>query len=290
MKEAKRICFLGKGGIGKSVITANLSAALVKQGYKVMQIGNDISLSSTLLLRGDFEITPVLEEYRKKYVIEIESYVVESPSGVYCLELGSLEPGVGCMARGVHIIDEMLENQGLIEKLELDYILYDISGDIPCTGYILPMRDGVMQKCVVVTDRSFPAFVTANSILTGIVRASKDKILPISIMVNYADAYPAKAQLTEYAKAIDLKELVFLDYDQKIELSELAGKTVLAAYPDSAAAKALSELAGKIIEIKPESAPKPLERQELLRWLRHWKKRSFAQKSGIIGIEDSSNI
>jgi len=291
MKNAKRICFLGKGGIGKSVITANLSTALVRQGYKVLQVGNDISLNSTVLLRGEQDITPVLEEYRKKYIINIEDYIIKSPAGVYCLELGSLEPGGGCMARGIHIADEMLENQDVIEKLGLDYILYDIAGDIPCTGFILPMRDGVMQKCVIVTDGRFPAFVTANSILAGIVHASKNKTLPISLLVNYADIYPARAQLTEYAAAIEVKDIAYLDYYQKIEHSELAGKTIFETAPESSAAKALLELSQKIIEdTKVLSLPKPLARQDLLHWLNHWKKRYLAQQSGVIGVEDSSNI
>lgn len=290
MKETKRICFLGKGGIGKSVITANLSAALAEQGYNVLQIGNDISLSSTLLLRGELEAIPALEEYRKKYIIKIEDYIIKSSSGVYCLELGSLEPGVGCMARGIHIIDEMLTSQGTIEKLGLDYILYDISGDIPCTGFILPMRDSVMQKCIVVTDRSVPAFITANSMIAGIVRASKNKVVPIAVLANYADVYPAKAQLTAYAKAIHLEEIAFLDYYQKIEHSELAGKTVFAAYPESAAAETFRQLATKLIEIKMSAMPQPLARKELSQWLGTWKKRSLAQKSGIIGVDDSSNI
>lgn len=290
MKETKRICFLGKGGIGKSVITANLSAALAEQGYNVLQIGNDISLSSTLLLRGELEAIPALEEYRKKYIIKIEDYIIKSSSGVYCLELGSLEPGVGCMARGIHIIDEMLTSQGTIEKLGLDYILYDISGDIPCTGFILPMRDSVMQKCIVVTDRSVPAFITANSMIAGIVRASKNKIVPIALLANYADVYPAKAQLMAYAKAIHLEEIAFLDYYQKIEHSELAGKTVIAAYPESAAAETFRQLATKLIEIKMGAMPQPLARKELSQWLGAWKKRSLAQKSGIIGVDDSSNI
>ncbi|MBP2632315.1 MAG: nitrogenase iron protein, partial [Firmicutes bacterium] len=175
-------------------------------------------------------------------------------------------------------------------NLDLDYILYDISGDIPCTGFILPMRDGVMQKCIVVTNSSFPALVTANSMIAGIVRASKHKILPIGLLVNFADVYPARTQLTAYAEAIQLEEIAYLDYFQKIEYSELAGKTVLAAYPDSAATEAMMKLAKKIIEAKEHCVPKPLERKELLNWLSQWKQRSLAQKSGIIGIDDSSNI
>lgn len=287
---AKRICFLGKGGIGKSLIAVNISAALRKQGYQVLQIGNDISLNSTLSLRGAADAIPALEEYRKKYVIDLKDYIIKTPSGVYCLELGSLEPGCGCMARSIHIIDEMLVNQKILETLKIDYIIYDISGDIPCTGYILPMRDGVMQKCIIVTDGRFSAFATANSILAGIVHASKDKIMPVSLLINYADRYPARAQLTEYAETIGLQEISSLEYYQKLEHSELAGQTIFSAYPDSRASKAIEALACQLIQIHADPMPKPLSRNDLLHWMQHWKKRYLAQQSGVIGVEDSSNI
>lgn len=291
MKEAKRICFLGKGGIGKSVITANVSAALAKSGARVLQVGNDISLSSTLLLRKSAEITPALEEYRKNYVIKIADYILPTASGVYCLELGSLEPGVGCMARGINIMDEMLEHQGVIEALDLDYILYDIAGDTPCTGYILPMRDGIMQECIVVADNSFPGFATANSIVAGIARARKSNIPSVALLVNFADRYPARAQLDAYAKEIGAEVVGYLDYDPKIEYSELAGQTVLEAYPGSAAAAFFAALAQRLSDAARRAAiPVPLDRHHLLQWLAHWKQRSLAQKSGVIGVDDSRNI
>ena len=43
----QRICFLGRGGVGKTILVSNISAALAKAGYHVLQVGNDISLSST---------------------------------------------------------------------------------------------------------------------------------------------------------------------------------------------------------------------------------------------------
>ncbi|MEG1153252.1 MAG: hypothetical protein RSD61_01860, partial [Ruthenibacterium sp.] len=106
---AERICFLGRGGSGKSAVAQNLSHALAQKGYHVLLIGNDISLSSTLLLRGEMDIYPALEEYREKYEIDLHDYILATPSGVYCLELGSIDPGIGCMARGINLIDEMLD-------------------------------------------------------------------------------------------------------------------------------------------------------------------------------------
>ena len=94
---ADRICFLGRGGSGKSTVAQNISHALAQKGYRVLLVGNDISLSSTVLLRGEADILPALEDYREKYEIDLHDYVLPTPSGVYCLELGSIDPGIGCM-------------------------------------------------------------------------------------------------------------------------------------------------------------------------------------------------
>ena len=87
---AQRICFLGRGGSGKSTVAQNLGHALALKGYHVLLVGNDISLSSTVLLRGEADISPALEDYREHYEIDLNDYVIPTPSGVYCLELGSI--------------------------------------------------------------------------------------------------------------------------------------------------------------------------------------------------------
>ena len=50
---ARKISFLGRSGTGKTILVSNLSAALAYLGYRVLQIGSDISLNSTELLRED---------------------------------------------------------------------------------------------------------------------------------------------------------------------------------------------------------------------------------------------
>lgn len=147
---AQRICFLGRGGSGKSTVAQNLGHALALKGYHVLLVGNDISLSSTVLLRGEADISPALEDYREHYEIDLNDYVIPHASGVHCLELGSIDPGVGCLARGVTLIDEMLDTQGVSNSLQLDFILYDISGETPCTG-LHPShprgRDAAVHHC-----------------------------------------------------------------------------------------------------------------------------------------------
>ncbi|MEG1380949.1 MAG: P-loop NTPase [Ruthenibacterium sp.] len=275
---AERICFLGRGGSGKSAVAQNLSHALAQKGYHVLLIGNDISLSSTLLLRGEMDIYPALEEYREKYEIDLHDYILATPSGVYCLELGSIDPGIGCMARGINLIDEMLDTQGVSNDLQLDYILYDISGETPCTGYILPIREGLMQRCLIVTNGSFAAVTTANTILQAVVTASGEENFPVQLIVNCAEC---REELATYARRATIEILAFLNYDEEVEYSSLAGKTVFSTNPTSIAATHFSQIADDLLCGAIPTALTPFPRRDLIVWLRDWQHRELSRRLAL---------
>ncbi len=282
---AQRICFLGRGGSGKSTVAQNLGHALAQKGYRVLLVGNDISLSSTLLLRGEADILPALEDYREHYEIDLSDYVLSTASGVYCLELGSIDPGVGCLARGISLIDEMLDTQGVSNRLQLDFILYDISGETPCTGYILPIREGLMQRCVIVTNGSFASVTTANSLLQAILRASGEEIFPVQLIVNNASCDETKAELADYARRSTIEILAYLDHYTELEYSSLAGKTVLDAAPDSACAERLRAIADDLLLSTIPTKLTPFPRRELIVWLRGWQQRELARRLALAKSE-----
>ena len=275
---AQRICFLGRGGSGKSTVAQNLSHALALKGYRVLLVGNDISLSSTLLLRGEADISPALEDYREHYEIDLADYVLPTASGVCCLELGSIDPGVGCLARGISLIDEMLDTQGVTNRLQLDFILYDISGETPCTGYILPIREGLMQRCILVTNGGFASVTTANSLLQAILHASGEEIFPVQLIVNNASSAETKAELADYARRSTIEILAYLDYCPELEYSSLVGKTVFDAAPDSACAERLRAIADDLLLSTIPTKLTPFPRRELITWLRGWQKRELARR------------
>lgn len=282
---AQRICFLGRGGSGKSTVAQNLGHALALKGYHVLLVGNDISLSSTVLLRGEADISPALEDYREHYEIDLNDYVIPTPSGVYCLELGSIAPGVGCLARGVTLIDEMLDTQGVSNSLQLDFILYDISGETPCTGYILPIREGVMQRCIIVTNGSFASVTTANSILQAILRAAGADNFPVQLIVNNASCEETKEELASYARRATIEILASLDYCKELEYSSLAGKTVFDTAPDSACAAHLRAVADDLLLSTIPTSLTPFPRRELVTWLRCWQRRELARRLALADTE-----
>lgn len=107
----RKIVIYGKGGIGKSTVTSNLSVALSKNGLNVMHIGCDPKADSTSLLIKEKAFLPVLEVIKeKKEAVCLEDIVYEGYHGVKCVECGGPTPGVGCAGRGIITSFELLKN------------------------------------------------------------------------------------------------------------------------------------------------------------------------------------
>ncbi|MGI6128166.1 MAG: AAA family ATPase, partial [Planifilum sp.] len=112
----RRIAIYGKGGIGKSTTTSNLSAALAEQGCRVMQIGCDPKADSTSTLMGGQEIPTILDVLReKKASLSLDDIVFTGFGGVLCAESGGPTPGVGCAGRGIIAAFETLESLNAFE-------------------------------------------------------------------------------------------------------------------------------------------------------------------------------
>lgn len=130
----------GKGGIGKSTVSANLSAALALRGHRVLQIGCDPKHDSTRLLMHGKDIPTVLD-YLKGTSREWEntdSVLETGLCGIGCIEAGGPKPGVGCAGRGIISAFEFLERHQV--KSRYDTVVYDVLGDVVCGGFAVPVR------------------------------------------------------------------------------------------------------------------------------------------------------
>ena len=281
---AKNICFLGKTGIGKSLVISNLSEALVKDGYRILQVGNSICMDSTELLLQDTDILPVLEDFRDKYTIDMKKYIVKSQSGVYCMELGGITPGAGCMARSLSFVDEMMDDQQIPENLHLDYIFYDISGEIPCTGFILPIRDDLMDQCVIVTNNDLSSVTIANNMISGIIRSRRENETAVGLMVNNMGAdSPTKQMMAKYSRMTGVPVIATVHHCSQIEIASLHGQTVSQCFPDQCSATHFHTCAQAVIQLGGSHDIKTLNRDKMKCFSQEWKRLQLQQNTTMDG-------
>ena len=145
----RKIAIYGKGGIGKSTTTSNLSAALALKGYKVMQVGCDPKSDSTKNLMKGMRIPTVLEQLKEKgEALELKDIVFEGFGGVLCVEAGGPTPGIGCAGRGIISAFEKLEELKAFEIYKPDIVIYDVLGDVGLRRFCNAYQGWLCQRSV----------------------------------------------------------------------------------------------------------------------------------------------
>ena len=164
-----KIAVYGKGGIGKSTMTSNLSAAFAHLGKKVIQIGCDPKADSTFNLLGGDVPTPALN-YMREHDAEpgYDELVRKGFGGVLCIETGGPTPGLGCAGRGIITTFNIINDLELFEKEQPDVVLFDVLGDVVCGGFAVPIREGYADEVLIVTSGEKMALYAANNITTAV--------------------------------------------------------------------------------------------------------------------------
>ncbi|AKB18538.1 MULTISPECIES: nitrogenase component 1 [unclassified Methanosarcina] len=242
-----QIALYGKGGIGKSTVAANLSAALAGLKKRVLQVGCDPKHDSTRLLLGGAGIPTVLD-YMLKTPLEaqqLEALVFEGYGGTACVEAGGPKPGVGCAGRGILSSFEVLKRLGL-RNSSFDVVLYDVLGDVVCGGFAVPLRKEYADAVFLVTSGEYMALYAANNILRGI-RNFEDAVPRVAgIIFNGRGLFAEEERVFAFARAVGLPVLISLPRDEVFFQAEKAGKTLAEAFPFSAPAGIFRELAGYV--------------------------------------------
>lgn len=173
IEGAKVFAVYGKGGIGKSTTSSNLSVAFSKLGKRVLQIGCDPKHDSTFTLTKKLmpTVIDVMEEVDfHSEELRIEDFVWEGYNGVMCVEAGGPPAGTGCGGYVVGQTVKLLKEHHLLE--DTDVVLFDVLGDVVCGGFAAPLQHA--HRSVIVTANDFDSIFAMNRIVQAINAKAKN--------------------------------------------------------------------------------------------------------------------
>ncbi|MBQ7619225.1 MAG: nitrogenase iron protein [Treponema sp.] len=264
MAEIRQIAIYGKGGIGKSTTTQNLTAGLVEHGKKVMVVGCDPKADSTRLLLGGLAQKTVLDTIRDEGEdVKLDRIMRTGFGGTRCVESGGPEPGVGCAGRGIITSINMLENLGAYTD-DLDFVFYDVLGDVVCGGFAMPIREGKAKEIYIVASGEMMALYAANNIAKGISRYAKAGGVRLGgIICNSRNVDRELDLLRAFSKELGTQLLYFVPRDNIVQRAEINRKTVIEYKPDSNQAKEYRNLAEAVINNQMFTIPTPMTQERL---------------------------
>ncbi|MCA1955788.1 nitrogenase iron protein [Zymomonas sp.] len=266
MSKIRQIAFYGKGGIGKSTTSQNTLAALVELGQKILIVGCDPKADSTRLIlnsKAQDTVLSLAAEAGSVEDLELEDVLKLGYKDIKCVESGGPEPGVGCAGRGVITSINFLEENGAYD--DVDYVSYDVLGDVVCGGFAMPIRENKAQEIYIVMSGEMMALYAANNIAKGILKYAGTGGVRLGGLICNERQTDREYELAEaLAKRLNSKLIHFVPRNNIVQHAELRKQTVLQYAPDSDQANEYRELARKIHENSGKGTiPTPITMEEL---------------------------
>ncbi|MCE5221367.1 MAG: nitrogenase iron protein [Clostridium sp.] len=260
----RQVAIYGKGGIGKSTTTQNLTSALAEMGKKIMIVGCDPKADSTRLVLGGLAQKTVLDTLREEGDdIELDAILKPGYGGIKCVESGGPEPGVGCAGRGIITSIGMLEQLGAYTP-DLDYVFYDVLGDVVCGGFAMPIREGKAQEIYIVASGEMMALYAANNISKGIQKYAKTGGVRLGGIICNSRKVDKELDLLEaFAKELGSQLIHFVPRDNMVQRAEIHKQTVIEFDPKADQADEYRTLARNIENNKLFVVPTPMKQERL---------------------------
>ncbi len=248
MSSLRQIAFYGKGGIGKSTTSQNTLAALAAMDQKILIVGCDPKADSTRLIlhaKAQDTILSLAAEAGSVEDLELEDVMKVGFRDIRCVELGGPEPGVGCAGRGVITSINFLEENGAYDGV--DYVSYDVLGDVVCGGFAMPIRENKAQEIYIVMSGEMMAMYAANNISKGILKYANSGGVRLGGLVCNERQTDKEYELAEaLAKKLGTQLIYFVPRDNIVQHAELRRMTVIEYAPDCKQAEHYRTLATRI--------------------------------------------
>ena len=209
--SAKVFSIYGKGGIGKSTTSSNLSAAFSKLGKRVLQIGCDPKHDSTFTLTKSLvpTVIDVLESVDfHTEELRVEDFVYEGYNGVMCVEAGGPPAGTGCGGYVVGQTVKLLKAHHLLE--DTDVVIFDVLGDVVCGGFASPLQHA--DRALIVAANDFDSIFAMNRIIAAITAKSRNYDVRMGGVI--ANRSAATDEIDRFNEQVGLRKLAhFPDLD-----------------------------------------------------------------------------
>jgi len=284
MAKLRQAAIYGKGGIGKSTTTQNLVAALAEAGKKVMIVGCDPKADSTRLIlhaKAQNSVMELAAEAGSVEDLELEDVLSIGYGGIKCVESGGPEPGVGCAGRGVITAINFLEEEGAYSD-DLDFVFYDVLGDVVCGGFAMPIRENKAQEIYIVCSGEMMAMYAANNIAKGIVKyANSGSVRLAGLICNSRNTDREDDLIVALAEKLGTQMIHFVPRDNVVQHAEIRRMTVIEYDPTANQANEYRMLAQKIIDNKKFVIPTPCTMDEL---------EALLMEFGIMEVENTAIV
>lgn len=261
----RKIAIYGKGGIGKSTVSQNVAVALAKKGYRVMLVGCDPKADSTRLITNGIKSKPILDMLQQEESgVALDDVVKTGCYGIRCVESGGPEPGVGCAGRGIITAIELLEKENLVDEDNLDFLIFDVLGDVVCGGFAMPIREGKADEVYIVCSGECQALYAANNIAKGVHRfAGRSSTRLGGIICNRRNVKKENETVYEIAQKMGTVVIGTISRSDSIIVAEAKRQTIVEYDDTDPSAVEFLALAEKIVNNQNYVDPLPLSNEEL---------------------------
>ncbi len=267
IEGAKVFAVYGKGGIGKSTTSSNLSVAFSKLGKRVLQIGCDPKHDSTFTLTG--RLVPTVIDILKEVdfhpeELRAEDFVFNGYSGVQCVEAGGPPAGTGCGGYVVGQTVKLLKQHHLLE--DTDVVIFDVLGDVVCGGFAAPLQHA--DRAVIVTANDFDSIYAMNRIIAAV--QAKSKNYNVRLAGCIANRSRETNEVDRYCREVGFNRIAHLPDLDAIRRSRLKKKTLFEMDPEEdivAVQKEYIRLAETLWNGTEPLAPDPLPDREIFELL-----------------------
>ena len=255
-----KIAVYGKGGIGKSTFSSNLSAAFGQLGKRTIQVGCDPKHDSTFTLTGTLipTVVEVLSSYKfKSEEIERDEIIFKGKFDVDCVEAGGPPAGAGCGGYVVGETVKLLEKFGVYHQYEVQ--IFDVLGDVVCGGFSAPLQHS--EQVIIVATNDFDSIFAANRIATAI--GIKQKSGGGTLAGLVANRASDTELVGPFAERIGSTCLTCIPDHPDVRKSRLKAQTVFEIDPTGSVGAPWLALAKRLLEGVPLTIPTPIPEREL---------------------------